>query len=52
MLDMYFSAETLYGPLHSKQAVEAYKNAIAEAVKQGGKVECGGKVGTSLSDRQ
>ncbi|XP_052796221.1 alpha-aminoadipic semialdehyde dehydrogenase-like [Mya arenaria] len=37
-------ADTLYGPLHSTAAVEAYKNAIEEAIKQGGKVECGGKV--------
>lgn len=36
--------DTLYGPLHSKQAVEMYKNAVAEAVKAGGKIEYGGEV--------
>ncbi|XP_045216315.1 alpha-aminoadipic semialdehyde dehydrogenase-like [Mercenaria mercenaria] len=36
--------DTLYGPLHSKQAVQMYNNAVAEAVKAGGKVECGGEV--------
>lgn len=35
---------TLYGPLHNQQAVDNYKNTLAEAVKLGGKVECGGKV--------
>ncbi|XP_052283343.1 alpha-aminoadipic semialdehyde dehydrogenase-like isoform X2 [Dreissena polymorpha] len=35
---------TLYGPLHTKQGVENYKKALDEAVKQGGKIECGGKV--------
>lgn len=35
---------TLYGPLHNLQAVENYKATIAEAVKLGGKIECGGKV--------
>ncbi|KAL4228024.1 Alpha-aminoadipic semialdehyde dehydrogenase [Mactra antiquata] len=36
--------DTLYGPLHTKEAVEMYKTAVAEAVKQGGKIECGGEV--------
>ncbi|XP_034240488.1 putative aldehyde dehydrogenase family 7 member A1 homolog [Thrips palmi] len=35
---------TLYGPLHNAQAVDNYKQTIAEAVKQGGKIEFGGKV--------
>lgn len=35
---------TLYGPVHNQQAVDLYKNSIAEAVKQGGKIEFGGKV--------
>lgn len=37
-------SETLIGPLHTPAAVEAYKKAVAEAVKQGGKIEFGGKV--------
>ncbi|XP_060581194.1 LOW QUALITY PROTEIN: alpha-aminoadipic semialdehyde dehydrogenase-like [Ruditapes philippinarum] len=36
-------SDTLYGPLHSKDAVTMFKNAVAEAVKAGGKVECGGE---------
>ncbi|XP_035772618.1 putative aldehyde dehydrogenase family 7 member A1 homolog [Anopheles albimanus] len=39
---------TLYGPLHNERAVEAYRQTIAEAVQQGGRIECGGKV---LDDR-
>ena len=35
---------TLYGPLHNKAGIDIYKSAIEEAVKQGGKIECGGKV--------
>ena len=35
---------TLYGPMHSQQGVDAYKQAVAEAVQQGGKIEYGGKV--------
>lgn len=34
----------LCGPLHTKQAVEAYTQAIKEAEAQGGKVMCGNKV--------
>ncbi|KAH9635320.1 hypothetical protein HF086_017886 [Spodoptera exigua] len=37
-------SETLIGPLHTPAAVEAYKKTVAEAVKQGGKIEFGGKV--------
>ena len=40
----YTSASTLYGPLHSQQGVALYKKAIEDAVKQGGKIEYGGKV--------
>lgn len=36
--------QTLIGPLHTPAAVEAYKKTVAEAVKQGGKIEFGGKV--------
>jgi len=36
--------KTLMGPLIDAGAVEDYKNAIAAAVEQGGKVLCGGKV--------
>uniref|UniRef100_A0A2M4BIY8 aldehyde dehydrogenase (NAD(+)) n=1 Tax=Anopheles marajoara TaxID=58244 RepID=A0A2M4BIY8_9DIPT len=35
---------TLYGPLHNERAVEAYRQTIAEALEQGGRIECGGKV--------
>uniref|UniRef100_A0A915P533 aldehyde dehydrogenase (NAD(+)) n=1 Tax=Meloidogyne floridensis TaxID=298350 RepID=A0A915P533_9BILA len=34
----------LVGPLHTKTSVLAYKSAIAEAIANGGKVECGGKI--------
>lgn len=34
---------TLYGPLHNQIAVNEYKNTIAEAIEQGGIIECGGK---------
>lgn len=34
----------LCGPLHTKRAVEMYKNAIEKAKEQGGKVICGGEV--------
>ncbi|KAK2156045.1 hypothetical protein LSH36_223g03008 [Paralvinella palmiformis] len=34
----------LYGPLHSKEAVEAFKNTVAEAQDLGGKIEYGGNV--------
>lgn len=37
-------SNTLYGPLHNQQAVESYKSTIAEAIKQGGTIECGGNV--------
>lgn len=37
-------SETLIGPLHTPAAVEAYKKTVAEAVKQGGTIEFGGKV--------
>lgn len=36
-------SSTLYGPLHNQIAVNNYKNTIAEAVQQGGVIECGGK---------
>jgi aldehyde dehydrogenase family 7 protein A1 len=36
-------ANVLYGPLHTKSAVEAYLSVVAEAVKAGARVECGGK---------
>ncbi|ESP00645.1 hypothetical protein LOTGIDRAFT_112613 [Lottia gigantea] len=35
---------TLVGPMHNEQGVNIYKTAVDEAVKQGGKIECGGKV--------
>ena len=39
---------TLYGPLHSKAAIEAYKKTVADAKAEGGKIEFGGNV---LGDR-
>lgn len=36
--------KTLYGPLHNSEAVNAFKNAVEEAVQAGGKIEFGGKV--------
>uniref|UniRef100_A0A4W4G9N2 aldehyde dehydrogenase (NAD(+)) n=1 Tax=Electrophorus electricus TaxID=8005 RepID=A0A4W4G9N2_ELEEL len=35
---------TLYGPLHTKQAVQQYLNAVEQAKQQGGTLVCGGKV--------
>nr|XP_055063018.1 alpha-aminoadipic semialdehyde dehydrogenase [Misgurnus anguillicaudatus] len=35
---------TLYGPLHTKQAVEQYLAAVEQAKQQGGTVVCGGKI--------
>uniref|UniRef100_A0AAY4AQ05 Aldehyde dehydrogenase domain-containing protein n=1 Tax=Denticeps clupeoides TaxID=299321 RepID=A0AAY4AQ05_9TELE len=35
---------TLYGPLHTKQAVEQYLAAVEQAKQQGGTIICGGKV--------
>ncbi|XP_064618612.1 alpha-aminoadipic semialdehyde dehydrogenase-like [Lineus longissimus] len=37
-------ADTLYGPLHSKAAINNYLNALEDVKKQGGTVVCGGKV--------
>ena len=34
----------LYGPMHSKVGVEAFKQAVKDAQASGGKVEFGGKV--------
>lgn len=36
-------SSTLYGPLHNELAINDYKNTIADAIAQGGIVECGGK---------
>ena len=33
----------LYGPLHTKQAVQTYLSVIEEAIKLGATIECGGK---------
>ncbi|MGH0171972.1 UNVERIFIED_CONTAM: hypothetical protein FKN15_065981 [Acipenser sinensis] len=35
---------TMYGPLHTKQAVDMYLAAVDQAKQQGGTVVCGGKV--------
>uniref|UniRef100_A0A3B4BNA2 aldehyde dehydrogenase (NAD(+)) n=1 Tax=Pygocentrus nattereri TaxID=42514 RepID=A0A3B4BNA2_PYGNA len=39
-----FCTSTLYGPLHTKQAVQQYLAAIEQAKQQGGTLVCGGKV--------
>ncbi|XP_064412361.1 alpha-aminoadipic semialdehyde dehydrogenase [Latimeria chalumnae] len=39
-----WDSNTLYGPLHTKEAVGMYKAAVEEARKQGGTIACGGKV--------
>lgn len=39
-----FDANTLVGPLHSKQSVKNYVDGLKEIEKQGGKILCGGKV--------
>lgn len=39
-----FSANTLCGPLHTKQSVEMFLSAIEQAKCEGGSVVCGGKV--------
>lgn len=35
---------TLYGPLHTRQAVEMFQKAVKDAVEQGGTVVCGGRI--------
>ena len=30
--------------MHSQQGIDLYKKAVKDAVAQGGKIECGGKV--------
>lgn len=35
---------TLYGPLHSQNAINQFLKALEDAKAQGGKLECGGKV--------
>ncbi|XP_032513379.2 putative aldehyde dehydrogenase family 7 member A1 homolog [Danaus plexippus] len=37
-------SESLIGPLHTPAALQAYKDTVAAAVKQGGTIEFGGKV--------
>lgn len=37
-------ADTLYGPLHNKEAVKMFLEAIEQAKQQGGSVVYGGKV--------
>uniref|UniRef100_A0A670JM74 Alpha-aminoadipic semialdehyde dehydrogenase n=1 Tax=Podarcis muralis TaxID=64176 RepID=A0A670JM74_PODMU len=39
-----WDANTLYGPLHTEQAVKLYVDAVAQAKQQGGSVVYGGKV--------
>lgn len=37
-------SSSLYGPMHTKQSVEEFKETVADALKQGGTIEFGGKV--------
>ena len=46
---LHFTEGVLCGPLHTTEAVEAYKNAIEAAQAQGGTVAFGGKVSFSYS---
>jgi len=41
------SANTLYGPMHTKSGVQEYVDAMEEIKKQGGKIAFGGKVSSS-----
>jgi acyl-CoA reductase-like NAD-dependent aldehyde dehydrogenase len=41
-------SDSLIGPLHTSAAVEAFKTAVANIVKSGGKIEFGGKVSDEL----
>lgn len=43
-LDLCFLADTLYGPLHTREAVKMFLDAVEQAKQQGGSVVCGGKV--------
>lgn len=43
-LDLLFLADTLYGPLHTKEAVKMFLDAVEQAKQQGGSVVYGGKV--------
>jgi len=38
------SANTLYGPMHTKSGVQEYVDAVNEIKKQEGKIAFGGKV--------
>lgn len=42
--EYFFLADTLYGPLHTKEAVKMFLDAVEQAKQQGGSVVCGGKV--------
>lgn len=44
LLNIFFLADTLYGPLHTKEAVKMFLDAVEQAKQQGGSVVCGGKV--------
>uniref|UniRef100_A0A8D0FDR7 aldehyde dehydrogenase (NAD(+)) n=1 Tax=Strix occidentalis caurina TaxID=311401 RepID=A0A8D0FDR7_STROC len=39
-----WDSDTLYGPLHTKEAVKMFLDAVEQAKQQGGSVVCGGKV--------
>ncbi|NXT70167.1 AL7A1 dehydrogenase, partial [Chaetops frenatus] len=39
-----WDSDTLYGPLHTKEAVKMFLDAVEQAKQQGGSVVCGGQV--------
>jgi len=41
---VFVSANTLYGPMHTKSGVQEYIHALEEIKKQGGRIAFGGKV--------
>lgn len=44
VFSLFVLADTLYGPLHTKEAVKMFLDAVEQAKQQGGSVVCGGKV--------
>lgn len=41
---IHISGNTLFGPVHSQQAIDLYKKAVEDAKQQGGTIQFGGKV--------
>lgn len=49
LIVLIFPETTLYGPVHSEQGVNIFKQAVADAKAQGGTVQSGGEVRVSSS---